>query len=293
MKSNCKIKNRQLVFILFLHCITRISSGNPDSLLIGNGTDGDKQISFLFTSGYRVPLNKNRIINSGHGVYMEGGINAGGLIAENCIIGVYGGFAMQGRFWSTSFEKNFSDDYTASIKKDQSLSGLDSAIVYSSAGLFKNIKGSAAAMPGCATRSFHNYSLYYGLVFRLPSKYSPVLKLYMGNTRTHYQGDGNIVTQQKEYNIFRLYRTMQGCELGFSRILGHGKNKSGKLFSGNGNSVGLSIYYETCNFYGSSLYFDDGEIKKRIPLQHYTTASFLMKYKREFYCGMKLFFCIW
>src|ERR1700741_5229648 len=108
MKSNCKIKNRQLVFILFLHCITRISSGNPDSLLIGNGTDGDKQISFLFTSGYRVPLNKNRIINSGHGVYMEGGINAGGLIAENCIIGVYGGFAMQGRFWSTSFEKNFS-----------------------------------------------------------------------------------------------------------------------------------------------------------------------------------------
>jgi hypothetical protein len=294
MKKTYVANSKRMVYTLFLNSLMILKltgNNNPDSLW--SGKKAAKSISFLLTAGYRMPVNKNKIINSGHGVYIEGGINAGRFIAKDLLLGVYGGLAFQDRLWSTSFKENFSNDYGNAINKEQHFSTVDSAVIYSSANLFKNSKGNAVTMPGCATQSFHNYSVYYGFAFKLPCKYSPVIKVYRGSTRSHYQGDGNIATKQREFNIFELTRGMSGCELGIGRIiLNQSKNKTQKRFSKNKNYVSLSAYYEVCNFYNSYLYFDDGVITKKISLQSFANNTFLTKYKNDVSWGIKLFFCM-
>lgn len=272
------MKSRSFFFILVFEVVLFNALSGQDSLsqrklLV-------KQSPVFFTVGYRVPLNKNKIINSGHGLYTEGGINLGRWISKNLVLGLYGGFAFQDRSWSTSFNQNFSDEYGASIKKDQQFSGLDSAVIFSSASLFKTRKGSSITMPGCETNSFHNYSLYYGLIFKLPLKYFPILKIYKGTTRSYYMGDGYIASKQKEFNIFELRRIMYGCEAVIIAI----------PFKKINASLGLSIYYEHCNFYNSTLYFYDGSESRNIPLQNFINSSFLTKYKNETAWGMKINF---
>jgi len=139
-------------------------------------------------------------------------------------------------------------------------------------------------------RSFHNYSLYYGLVIKLPYKYVPILKLYTGTTRSYYLGNGDIVTKQKDFNAFQLRRAMYGCELvifkGVQNLLNKRKLPTNKY------SGAFSIYYESCDFYNSSLYFYDGENTTNIPLKRFTSDSFLKKYKNEVSWGFKLSFYI-
>lgn len=244
-----------------------------------------KKISFLFSAGYRLPVNNNIILNSGRGLYLEGGINFGKLISKDIVLGIYGGMALKDRFWSTSFNENFANDYYAAINKEQT--GTDSAIIFASAELFKNAKGSDRTVPGCETRAFHNYSLYYGLMFSFPYKFFSGIKVYTGTTRSHYRGDGYLITKEKDYNILELRRKMYGVELCvFNTEL---KCKRSKPSDASKNFC-ISLYYENCNFYNSSLYFDDGDTKRTIALKHYTTNAFMNKYSNETAWGLKLFF---
>jgi hypothetical protein len=244
-----------------------------------------KKLSFLFSAGYRLPVNKNIIINSGNGLYMEGGINFGPLISKDIVLGFYGGIALKDRFWSTSFNQDFVNDYKASINKEHT--GIDSAIIFGSAELFKTAKGSDRTVPGCETRAFHNYSFYYGLIFSFPYKYFSGIKVYMGTTRSHFRGDGYLITKEKDYNIIELRRKMYGVELCvFNKKINYKKAKS----PGINKSFCINFYCENCNFHNSFLYFDDGDIKKSIPLRYYTTTSFLNKYNTEIAWGAKLFF---
>ena len=56
----------------------------------------------------------------------------------------------------------------------------------------------------------------------------PIIKIYTATTRSHYQGSGNIATNQTNYNIFELQRVMYGCKLvifkGIQNLLS-GKNQ--------------------------------------------------------------------
>lgn len=288
-----KLKKHFFAFFLCVSVIA-LASGNTasDSLFFSKNRSSKESSLFLFTAGYKIPVNKNIIINSGHGLYIEGGVNPGHLISKNLVFGFYVGWAFQDRLWSTSFNQNFSNDFSASINKEQNYSGLDSAVIYSSSDLLKNTKGNSITLPGCEMKSFHNYSYYYGVVLKLPYKYVPIIKLYTGTTRTYYQGSGNIATKQKDYNIFEIRRIMYGCELvifkGVQNLL---SNKIKKRPS-NKNTGALSVYYESCNFSNSSLYFYDGINRTEIALRRFTNTSFLNKYKNEIAWGLKLSFFI-
>lgn len=271
---------------------TAFGNINQDSSLALKKGYSKPSSLFLFTLGYRMPLNKSAVINSGHGFYIEGGINPGRLISKNLVIGLYGGWSFMDKSWATSFNENFSNDYGASIKNYDNLSDLDTTIINSSVDLFKNTKGYSNIMPGCEMKSFHNYSLYYGITIKLPFKYSPTLKLYKGTMRSHYQGDGNIATKHKDYNIFQLRRDMYGCELMILNIEQLFSRKKSQQKTFNHRGAGLSIYYESYNFYNSSLYFYDGTITHTLPLQKFATTSFLEKYKHESAYGFKLCFYI-
>ena len=263
-----------------------------DSLLFNSKNKSQHQTSlFLFTAGYRTPVNKNIIINSGHGVYLEAGINIGRLISKEHVVGIYAGYAWMDRFWSTSFNTNFLNDYNKSINTEQSFSQLDSSVINVSSSIFKKAKGNDIALPGCTMNSFHNYSLYYGVMIKLPIKYLPIVKVYTGTTRSHLQGDGNIASKEKDYNIFQLRRPMYGCELiilkGLQKFIKN-KSKAASLH----NNLGLSIYYEYCNFSNASLYFYDGSNRTNIPIKRFVNSGFLTKYKNEMAWGFRLSFYI-
>lgn len=269
-------------FILIIVCLLCLeASCSSDSLLLKQKNEASY---FSFTAGYRIPVNKNNIINSGHGLYLEGGINPGNLISRRTLIGLYIGFAFQDKLWATSFDQNFSQTYAASIDHEN-FSGIDSAIISSSAELFKTKKGTSRLQPGCETNSFHNYSMYYGLQFNLPLKYSPVIKVYKGTTRSYFQGDGSIATKEKDFNIFELRRDMYGFELFFSLTT---LKRKDHLFK----KIGLSIYAEYCDFRNGSLYFYDGTSKRDLKLSQFTDNSFREKYKAEIYSGVKLSFFV-
>ncbi len=268
MRSRCGF-----VFTLLTFSILRCLGSDPDSL------KQNCRSFFLFNAGYRMPVNKAMVINSGHGLYMEGGLNLGDLVSKNSIIGLYAGFGFQDRLWTTSFNKNFSDDYTRAINTE-TLSGVDSSIITSSASLFRNIHGRAPLQLGCETKSFHNYSLYYGIILKMPCRFSPILKLYQGSTRSHYQGDGSIATKEKDFNIFELRRKMYGCEMAFPVTI-HKCN-------GLKNIISISAYTEYSDLNTSSLYFYDGTEIKNIALSNFTNTSFRNRYRNEFYYGFKL-----
>jgi hypothetical protein len=278
--------------LVFLFAFLKLSSGNStDSCFLLKLKPSGRSSLFLFTAGYKMPLNKNKIINSGHGFYFEGGINPGYFISKKTLIGVYAGWAWKDGLWSTSFNKDFIRDYKNAINaSDVKYAGIDSSVIFSSKEVLANNNGRSATLPGCEMRSFHNYSLYYGIVFRLPIKYSPVVKLYIGTTRSHFQGKGGLATQNKEYNIYELRRNMYGCEFVFFRgvhnMIATGDREIHRYFGA------LSVYYELCDFYNSSLYFDDGDNTIKRPLRSFTSQAFLQKYRTEHAWGIKLSFCI-
>ncbi len=288
-----KLKNYTIIIIFSINSIFKgFSQSNSDSLMTYKRLETKPSALFLFTAGYRMPLNTSKINNSGHGIYLEGGLNPGHLISKNHVIGLYAGYAFMDKSWSTSFNENFSNDYSSSIKKDSDFSKTDSSIINSSIELFKTKKGISDIMPGCQMNSFHNYSLYYGIIIKLPYKYLPTLKLYKGTMRSYYKGDGNILGNKSDYHIVELRRNMYGCELMIINLDQLLKRNKTKKHAVNNRGGGLSIYYENYNFYNSTLYYYDGITKTNLSLKNFTTSTFLKKYRNEFNAGFKLCFYI-
>lgn len=280
--------------ILYFSIISSyINANNPNDSIILNKNKYSKTSSvLLFTAGYKTPVNKNRFLNSGHGAYIEGGINPGHYISKNLVLGVYAGWAFMDKLWATSFNENFINDYENAINKENNYSGIDSAIINTSVKLINDSKGKSNVMPGCEMKSFHSYSMYYGIQIKLPYQYFPTIKLYKGTMRNHLQGDGNLATNGKDFNIFEFRHAMYGCEiiiLTFEDIL-HKKNNQNILKKNKGG--GLSVYYESANFKNSSLYFYDGETTRKIPFSKYTSSIFTTKYKHEVSFGLRLCYYI-
>jgi hypothetical protein len=271
-----------LVFIAYVFFFSLKVKG--DSLSISKILPHKTSSYFLFTAGYRLPLSTGKIINSGQGFYFETGFNPGKFISKKIILGLYAGWAWRGTAWSTSFHENFTHDYKqASIDyPNDNLSSFDREVITASHDLFTNKKGSSVTMPGCETSSFHNYAMYYGIVFKFPMRWSPVFKVYTGSTRSYYMGN-KIVTSDKDYNIFQLRRKLYGAEIMAFRGLQLGEHL---------NAGALSFYFENNNLSEGELYFSDGTTERKLPLKTFTSSSFLNKYKNDPCFGIRLSFCI-
>ena len=285
-------KNFILIIVLINYIPEGLSQTSLDSLLTATKTVAKPSSLFLLTAGYRIPVNSSKINNSGHGIYLEGGINAGYLISKQNVIGLYAGWGFMDKLWNTSFNQNFSNDYSASVKKENNFSKTDSIIINSSVELFKTKKGTSDIAPGCQMNSFNNYSLYFGIVIKLPYKYLPTLKLYKGTMRSYHKGEENVLDNNSDYSIFELRRNMYGCELmilNLDQILHSSKIKK---TTNKNRSAGLSIYYENYDFYNSNLYYYDGISKTTLSLKEFISSEFLNKYRNEFNAGFKLCFYI-
>lgn len=239
----------------------------------------------LLSVGYRLPAINSTVINSGHGVSIEAGINPAAFIFKHTTIALYGGWSWRDNLWSTRFKDDFVKQYKNSINTE-GVTELDSAIIASSASLFETQKGRSVAMPGCETKSFHDYSLYYGIWLKLPFKYIPSIKVYKGTTRSHYQGSAGLITPEGDYNILQLRRDMHGCEVMLHDPVGMLYHKRTSCLS----KIAVSIYCEQYNFYSSELHFNNGDQKRTIALTAFTNRTFFHKYKSDYRLGCKISF---
>lgn len=281
---------KNIPIYVFLLSAVQLTAAS-DSTFFSNFKPSPQSSLLLFTAGYRMPVSKAAILNSGHGIYMELGINPAHLVSKNIVVGIFAGWSWKDRFWATSFNTDFVKEYISAIDLESHFSSLDSTIIYASADAFETKKGASLTLPGCEMKSFHNQSFYYGALLRLPYPYLPAVKLYMGITSSHFQGNGDMITKQKEFNVLQLKRAMYGCELiifrGFQRT-----TSAQEKFPFQNNIGMLSIYYESHDFYNSSLAFYDGEQNTSIPLKRFLPGTFLEKYKTENVWGLKLSFAI-
>ncbi len=241
---------------------------------------------FDFSMGYRMPTTKPVIINSGHGLYVEAGIDPLWFVSKKIHISIFGGYALRDNLWSTSFNDNFAADYTNSIVHEKKFSSLDSAIIAASTALFAVKRGRSTA--GCQSNSFHNYSLYYGVSIKLPMQTEVFVKLYTGSTRTQYRGSTEITALGN--NNLQLRRKMYGGELMLRdpvSLIFKSKHYHSSLAN-----FGVGIYCEFNDMYTASLFFSDGMQHSSVSLNSFTHPAFLSKYKREQLFGFKLSYSV-
>jgi hypothetical protein len=239
----------------------------------------------FFNAGYRLPIGKNPIINSGHGLSIETGFNAARFFLDDAVIGLYAGWGFRDQLWSTSFRPGFAADYKASVNPE-ALNGIDSSIVRFSEELFGSKSGRSSLLPGCETKSFHNYSLYWGIVLQ-PQAAWPALKLYTGSKRSHYQGTEDLFHTQASYTIVQLRRKMYGAELMLRDPLRFLKRRSCLL-----GNLAISVYYEYSDLSSSSLYYSDGDRRSVLLLKHFMKSTFFDTYSNEQVFGCRISYSI-
>lgn len=272
---------KKVFLLLLVPCYLAAGPGDSSFVL---RKSAEYNSLLLFNLGYRLPVVNSEVINSGHGVAIEAGVNPAAFIFKRTIIALYGGWSWKDNLWSTGFSDNFTRHYKNSLNIEQQTNELDSAIIASSVYLFENRKGRSLTMPGCEMASFHDYALYYGIWLKLPFKYLPSIKIYKGTTRAHYQGGAGIITLSEEYTILQLRRDMHGCEVMLHDPVGILYGKGASWFS----KMAISLYFEHYNFYSSELHFNDGDQKRNIALTSFTRNDFLQKYKSDYRLGCKI-----
>jgi hypothetical protein len=224
-----------------------------------------------------MPCNRNIVINSGHGLYFETAVATARVSDSKILLGIYGGWSWMDRAWNTSFNKTFAADYRGALNPEHRLEGFDSSLVFAFSKLLSR-KGTDLIAPGCAMQSFHNYSLYYGLIFKLPGKTQPTIKIYTGFVRSHLLA-AQVITDG-DYNIFQLRRRMYGSEI----IVFSGW----KLKKSNSSTGLLSLYAECASIKNASLYFSDGSLQKEIKLKNFAGEQFLQKYQSAWTFGFRV-----
>ncbi|HEY1038306.1 MAG TPA: hypothetical protein VGF30_02825, partial [Bacteroidia bacterium] len=244
-------------------------------------TTAPKESRILFNTGYRVPLTSNKLINSGHGIYMEGGFRPR-MFSDRFSVAIFAGWGWKDNLWSTSFTGKFVHDYSLHINSENYTS-FDSSVIHTSKKLFADKKGTSSIMPGCEMKSFHDYSVYYGLYFKLPLKYKLAVKLYTGSTRSHFQGPEGMITSQRSYNIIQLRRKMYGGEVIVTDPLHYFINHSSRILQ----KTAISVYYEYHDLETLSLYFNDGEEARIIKLNKFMRYPFSSKYRADHIIGLK------
>lgn len=275
--------NYFLIFsVLFVLCTGQPVIGQSDSV----NRSSELRSPIILSLGYRMPVH-NTIINSGHGLAFELGINPLYYFSKKLLVGIYCGIATRDYFWSTSFNKKFSDDYANSIiNKDYGDVNLE--VINASKKLFAETKGSTKGLPGCETNAFHSTSMYYGLIAKIPfEKYPVIIKLYTGVTHTTFRG-GEIVTKKQDYNYFSIKRSMYGFEISLFpgiKVMNRSDDfkKIARIYMGT-----VSFFYEYCDLNTADLYFSDGDKSVSIPFRNFLSQDFMKKYKKETSWGLKL-----
>lgn len=246
---------------------------------------------FLFNVNYRFKINKGQI-SSGHGLGLELGFNLGYFISQKLLFAPFVGMGMRDIFYPTRFNSSYVKDFEAN-NHSASLSGNDSIAVNYMASIIGE------------RQYYHERHSYFGLMIKLPYKYMPILKIYTGESSLSYKTAGEPI-QLKPYvsgdkktdnDYFDISRRINwGVEVflynGRTRV----RNYENQIFSAENrkrlkwttNSLALSLYVQQFDTYHAHFGFSDGYHDVDVPMSTFMTASFMNKYKRDYFVGLRL-----
>jgi hypothetical protein len=250
---------------------------------------------FFGEINYRVPVNKNKINNSGEGLGAELNI---GFVHES-ILSIYGGWAFQGKFWPSKFNSEFATDYANDLQLN-GRAGIDSAGLTVLKEDMRTMH--SIAPPFFYHDGFHESSFYFGICFKSPNKKIPMVKIYHGVNR----GVGTSESATIVYSPCASGGyTNDGANHFFMRPLVWGVNvcfRNPFWFLNvvkkdnfeNLKNATLSFYYEENDFSQTRYFFINGcaQQSSKMKLADFMTADFNQKYKYDVRFGFKIGFLI-
>lgn len=228
--------------------------------------------------GYRQLISQGPIINSGNGLYFEPHLHLDRNFKVHPKITLFAGWGWQDRLRSTSFAQKFAGDYRAEVFSERNSGLSDSAIIHQSAGFINNMRGKSGLTPGCNTNSFHDYELYYGLGYEWPGPMNPVLRVFRGALRSHYQG----AADGYDYEIYQFRRNYWGFDLSVSKAFLATATKKGIR-------PGIGIFAMISNLRTATIYYDNGDMSRKILLRNFVSDHFSRTYAHELRSGLRVF----
>lgn len=243
---------------------------------------------FYMNFDYRIPVNKQKISNAGHGFSME--LNLG--FGKKKIISVFGGWLFTDKLWGNTYKKEFADDFEQNLQLGN-YAGIDSAGLVQLRNDFHYLNQWALPL-GSYHEGFHDRNFYYGITIMLPNKKFPIIKIYRGQTTTK-GGTDYIPCPSGDYgaDLGMHYLTrplVWGASVSFCNVLWwYKKYKETELQQ----NVTISFYYEV-NDYSKTIftYFNGCTNTSTMNLVDITNSNFVSKYKNEVRFGFKIGFLL-
>lgn len=246
---------------------------------------------FIANINYRFKVNKSPL-NSGHGFGIEVGLNLGYFISQKLLLAPFGGLSTRDLLYQTKFNSGYLNDFNSNFNGTD-MQGNDSMVVNYMASII-NEKG-----------YFHDRTVYYGLMIKLPYKYMPIIKVYKGGSSLAYKTSREPI-QPKPYvpsekrddnDYFDIYRKMNwGFEVflynGRTRVIDYNyqsfpyaKKKNLRWCS---NLLAVSMYFEEYDTYHTTFSFSDGYHNIDVPMQSFMNQNFMNRNKKEYNIGIRL-----
>lgn len=244
---------------------------------------------FIANASYRMKANKSPL-HSGRGLGFELGLNLGYFVSQKLLIAPFIGYGFRDAILNTSYSDEYIDDLSNSYDPSI-LNRTDKLAVDRLVSFIKN------------GDDFHETVDYYGLMIRLPFRYSPIIKIYTGNVSQLYKTfdqlalDTTISSNGKyDHDYLSIDSKMKwGAEF----FLYNGVSKSfqydylntmikEKDLNFSLNIIALSVYFEQIDNSNASFYFTNGPENVRVPLKNVMSQSFMDKYRKDVNFGFRL-----
>lgn len=272
-----------LTCLIFLFLVSYPQSDAPE--LPGGWGQHNQSSLFIGSINERMRVSHN-VLNSGKGLGLEAGINPAWFFNSRLTLGVFAGVAMRDVFYNTKFSDAYINDFNRSFN-GTGLQGNDSLV----ANQYARLIGKAG---------FHDREVYYGIVFRLPYKWAPVVKLYTGWLYWVYKTDNHLPVKpdsdtrndNDEYDID--HRISWGAEVflfpGYTRVGDYHefpfiKKRPLTYLT---YRFPISFFIERISTAHSTYHFDTGELSVNLPQERILSPSFIDQYKSNYYFGFRI-----
>lgn len=242
--------------------------------------------------GYRMPVNKNSIHQSGHGIAWDFYFFPLKNDAERKVnFAILGGWTWKDRLWNNKFNKDFASNYKSNLNRTD-FSGLDSLGVARLANEIEGYHGWEIPLPSYHN-GIHERSFYAGFQFFIEGGIRSSFKFYVGNKVSvagiDYDslcvspGSSNSLTSEFGYFYFKR-PLFFGGEISLQPFSNIFKNEKF-----NWKQVSVSFFYEYADFTKSKFKYHSGcETTDYIPFDRILPSDILSRYKKDVRFGLRL-----
>lgn len=234
------------------------------------------------------------LTRGGMGGSMDIGLNLGRMIKKNLLIAPYGGFSVLAvGNYRDQFITQLNSDYRGVPQRFWDLNDNVSSLSESEREEYNSYGNAIDELNEISNNNITSkLSFYYGVKFKLPIRYFPIIKFYKSHQTISGSSDRTVGT------ILSGGSATGSVKGSLGRIVMNGMGIEVDVFTGwlkdNMRLAQLSIYSEWYNFssvkIGQEIEDTQYHNSKKLPIQTFINSSgeFTNTYKKEFRMGIKL-----